>query len=318
MSPMPTDPEFDRPPLVLVATHSEWAGRAIQSILRADDYAVVRAGSGRHALSLARTMEPDAIILDYGLPNLGGLEVCHLLHDDQRLRTTPVLVTSIEAVTRSERMAAHAAGAWGCFGAPLDGELMLTQLRNLMRARRACTQWIAESLVDQRTGLYSVCGLRRRLSEMAGEARRSRASLACILFCPDEAAGERAERSPRAVSERMIVELSRLLRREARCSDVLGRPGRTELAVVAPTTTEPGALRLIARYRHAAESAPLDVDGVPRPLQLRAGYAAADFAVCRLEGNDLLLQAAAALRGARASGPDRRVLSFTDTAGSPC
>ena len=311
---MTTSFGFERPPLVLVATHEEWAGRSIDSILRPDEYAVVRASSGRHALQLARATEPDAIILEMHMPNLGGLDVCHLLHDDPRFRTTPILLTTDEAVTRGERLAAYAAGAWACLGAPLDSELLLTQLRNFVRSKLACAASQSESLLDERTGLYSLKGLRCRLKEMAGEARRTGSSLACIAFGPDEEEPERKEQAPRGLSERAVVQLAHVLRHEARCSDVLGRAGRTEVAVVAPATTEPGALRLIERYREIAAGAPLDVDGVARPVRLRAGYVAADLGASRLEGSELLLQAMAALRQARAPSAGRQVMSFADTA----
>lgn len=312
---MTTSFGFERPPLVLVATHEEWAGRSIDSILRPDEYAVVRASSGRHAIQLARATEPDAIILEMHMPNLGGLDVCHLLHDDLRFRTTPIILTTDEAVTRSERLAAFAAGAWACLGTPLDSELLLTQLRNFVRSKMACAESQSESLLDERTGLYSLKGLRCRLKEMAGEARRARTPLACIAFGPDdEEEPGRKDRAPRGLPERAVVQLAHVLQHEARCSDVLGRAGRTEVAVVAPATTEPGALRLIERYREIVASAPLEVDGVARPVQLRAGYVAADLGSSRLEGSELLLQAMAALRQARQPSGGRPVMSFADTA----
>jgi two-component system KDP operon response regulator KdpE len=51
------------------------------SCLRKQDYAVVVAGSGTEALALARSHNPDLVLLDLGLPDMDGLQVLHAFRE---------------------------------------------------------------------------------------------------------------------------------------------------------------------------------------------------------------------------------------------
>ncbi|WP_245874048.1 response regulator transcription factor [Alkalispirochaeta sphaeroplastigenens] len=59
-------------------------------ILEDQGYEVRSAGRGDTALEIARIWNPDLVILDIGLPGIGGLQVCRVLHE----RGTLVLVLS--------------------------------------------------------------------------------------------------------------------------------------------------------------------------------------------------------------------------------
>jgi two-component system, OmpR family, KDP operon response regulator KdpE len=65
--------------------------RALRINLRARQYDVLTARTGREALALAASQPPDAIILDLGLPDIDGTEVIVEL---RRWSTTPIIVLS--------------------------------------------------------------------------------------------------------------------------------------------------------------------------------------------------------------------------------
>ena len=48
--------------------------------LEGEGYAILTAATGREAIECARQV-PDLILLDAGLPDMDGLEVCRLLRD---------------------------------------------------------------------------------------------------------------------------------------------------------------------------------------------------------------------------------------------
>src|ERR671933_425010 len=68
-----------RPPLVLIANDQEWSARSLESILGPHGYAVLRAYTGRQAMELARSAQPDAVILEAGMPDIAGTEICRIL-----------------------------------------------------------------------------------------------------------------------------------------------------------------------------------------------------------------------------------------------
>jgi signal transduction histidine kinase len=59
------------------------------------------AGMGRLGLDLARDHEPDLILLDLHLPDLGGEEVLAQLREDERTRDIPVVILSADATERT-------------------------------------------------------------------------------------------------------------------------------------------------------------------------------------------------------------------------
>jgi len=63
------------------------------------------AGDGELAMKLARSFDPDVIMLDLILPKKGGLEVLKELKIDPALKTIPVIVLSNLSGDESIRMA---------------------------------------------------------------------------------------------------------------------------------------------------------------------------------------------------------------------
>lgn len=66
---------------------------ALSSALRAREFDVHEAESGIAALELALDCDPDLVLLDLGLPDLDGLDVCRRLLE---LAPTPVIVVSAD------------------------------------------------------------------------------------------------------------------------------------------------------------------------------------------------------------------------------
>ncbi len=84
-------PNASPPPLVLIANDQEWSTRSLESVLGPQGFASVRAYTGRQALELARRVHPDVIILDSGMPDISGIEICQRLREDLEFpRSTPI------------------------------------------------------------------------------------------------------------------------------------------------------------------------------------------------------------------------------------
>ena len=301
---MSLDLKPPRPPLVLVGNDQEWSARSLESILGPNGYAVLRAHSGRQAIELARSVQPDAVIIDIRMPEAGGIEVVRKLHEDTLWNLhTPIVVTASGPVDRAQRLAAYRAGAWEFCSQPLDGEAPLLRLDTYMRAKREADRIRDESLIDPGTRLYTVRGLARRAREIGAEAQRRHDALACVVFTPvakePGANGELAAELLLPIAER----LEEFVRTSGRASDVVGRLGQTEFAIIAPGTGAQGAVKLSERLQRAIETAPVAVGGKEHQVSIRAGYCAvADFAKTKLDAVEILLRAATALSQLRLEG----------------
>ena len=84
-------------PHILVIDDELQIQRAIRTILTEKGFRVTTASSGEEGLTLAAASEPDIIILDLGLPDMDGVEVC------SRLREWTQTTIIILSVRDSER-----------------------------------------------------------------------------------------------------------------------------------------------------------------------------------------------------------------------
>lgn len=296
-------PEASPPPLVLLANDQEWSVRSLESVLGPQGFASVRAYTGRQALELARRVHPDVVILDFGMPDINGIEICRRLRDDLEFpRSTPVIITTAGTVSRAQRLEALRAGAWEFLSQPIDAESLILKLTLFVEARREIDRSREESLLDAATGLYNVRGLARRAREIGAEATRRRAPLAAVAISLVPARGTAPAVGGGGGDEidgELVDQVSEICRRTARASDAVGRLGRMEFAIVAPTTDADGARRLIERLREQVDELPRPAEGADRH-QVRGGFCAVtNFAQSSVDAVEVMLRAASALRQAR-------------------
>lgn len=290
-----------RPPLVLIANDQEWSARSLESVLGPRGYAALRVTTSERTLELARIAQPDAIILDMGLPDLGGRVVCERLRQDPRLPlNVPIICTTSVIASRSERLDAYVAGAWELCAEPLDAEVLLLKLDAFVQAKLASDRIREETLVDDETGLYNVRGLARRAREIGGEAIRRSDAVACVVFsteCESTSTDATAGESDREIAETV----SRVCQVNARLSDAVGRLGPNEYAIIAPGTGEEGAERIVARLRDSFGSARIGTD---HRFRFSAAVAAVtNLAESSVDAMELLFRATTSLRQARGYHP---------------
>jgi two-component system phosphate regulon response regulator PhoB len=78
--------------LVLVVDDERDLRTLLEFNLRQAGYQVVQAATGAEALSRARSLRPQVIVLDLNLPDVSGTDVCRLLKSDDDTRGIPILM----------------------------------------------------------------------------------------------------------------------------------------------------------------------------------------------------------------------------------
>src|SRR5271157_3359997 len=81
-------------PLVLVIDDSQTIRKMIECHLSQAGYRVALAPDAEQGLQMARTLQPDLILLDHQLPGTTGDEVCRKLLDDEQTSRVPVVISS--------------------------------------------------------------------------------------------------------------------------------------------------------------------------------------------------------------------------------
>jgi two-component system KDP operon response regulator KdpE len=102
---------------------------AMAPLLRSRGYDVSTAMSGRGALDALERDPPDLIVLDLGLPDADGIEICRLIRDGS---ATPIIVLSARG-KESDKVAALDAGADDYVTKPFGSEELLARIRVALR-----------------------------------------------------------------------------------------------------------------------------------------------------------------------------------------
>jgi PleD family two-component response regulator len=288
---MTSEHQRSRAPIVLIIDDQEWSSRSLESVLAPDGFAVTRAYTAAQGRQRALTHIPDAIFVSIQLPDADGISLCRSLRELPEIgAATPILLTCPDRPTRTQRLDAARAGVWDIVAYPVDTEELVLKLDAFVQAKLAADRLRDEGLVDPLTGLYNLSGLEQRSRELASWAYRTHEALACVVFSPK--AGEDAE--PADVRDMVAA-----LRRSGRISDVIGRLGKTEVAVLAPSTDGFGAQRLAERLAEAIRT----TGPVPGGTDIRAGFDAVEnVREFPAAAKELLIRATMALRKARANG----------------
>ncbi|HEY1107908.1 MAG TPA: response regulator [Opitutaceae bacterium] len=103
--------------------------RLLRLTLEAAGYAVREAENGRLGLDAVVQRAPDAVVLDMGLPDLGGLDVLRQLREWSRV---PVLVLTVLAA-ETDKVAALDAGADDYLTKPFGAAEIAARLRAILR-----------------------------------------------------------------------------------------------------------------------------------------------------------------------------------------
>jgi DNA-binding response OmpR family regulator len=103
----------------------------IVALLHGAGHRVDEAADGRLALQLALETPPDVLLLDLGLPGLGGLQVCERLRA-RSARHVPVLMLTAHD-TLPDKLGGFAAGADDYLVKPFAGDELLARVGALAR-----------------------------------------------------------------------------------------------------------------------------------------------------------------------------------------
>jgi signal transduction histidine kinase/DNA-binding response OmpR family regulator/HAMP domain-containing protein len=126
--PHPSDEVHDAP-TVLVVDDDPAARDLLTANLKSAGYRLVQATNGEEALSLARTIRPDAITLDVIMPKPDGWAVLSALKADADLRDIPVIIVTV----LSDRGIGLSLGAVDVLTKPVDRARLMALTHSLLR-----------------------------------------------------------------------------------------------------------------------------------------------------------------------------------------
>jgi signal transduction histidine kinase/response regulator RpfG family c-di-GMP phosphodiesterase len=136
-------------------------------------YNLLTALDGAAGIEIARSEDPDAILLDIVMPNMDGFEVCTRLKADGRMKDIPVIFLTALGTDRESRVRALEVGAEAFLSKPWNDQELVAQIRAMIKLKAAnrMRRLVQEQLEDM------VADRTRELEKELAERRRVEAAL---------------------------------------------------------------------------------------------------------------------------------------------
>jgi len=125
-----------RPSRILLVDDEISIQRAVVPLLRSRGYDVEAASTGKDALSAVDAAMPDVVILDLGLPDMDGLQVCARIRSRSDV---PIIVLSARGA-EPQKVAALDQGADDYVTKPFGPEELLARVRAALRRTLAASE----------------------------------------------------------------------------------------------------------------------------------------------------------------------------------
>ena len=118
---------------VLIIDDEEDIRKVLERRLKSDGFDVYSATDGPTGLKIANEKKPDAILLDWVMPKMNGLEVLSKLKQDERTRDIIVFMLTAKNMM-DDVLTAFANGADDYIPKPFDGAELGQRIRSMLRA----------------------------------------------------------------------------------------------------------------------------------------------------------------------------------------
>jgi diguanylate cyclase (GGDEF)-like protein len=255
------------PAKVLLVEDDPDQANAIGAILGQANLSVTTCATVQEASQLLGTEFPDLILLDVRLPDGDGFTVARLARQDQRLALVPIVFLTAAADTDHQIRAVRAGGD-DYLRKPVDPTLLtLLVLNRVERGRRVREMAHRDGL----TGLLNHATLMAEL-EHAGEAARRRREPFAFVMADLDHFKRINDTYGHLVGDTVLMHVARLLQRLGRSSDLLGRYGGDEFALILLNNTAEGAGTLTERIRKSLIEEPgAAPDGTAIPIRMSFG-----------------------------------------------
>lgn len=120
---------MDNKSVILIVEDEAGISNFIAAILKANDYKMIKAVTGKEAISMTASYSPDLILLDLGLPDMDGMDVLKTIRE---WSTIPVVVVSARGHER-EKVEALDLGADDYITKPFGTAELLARIRTGIR-----------------------------------------------------------------------------------------------------------------------------------------------------------------------------------------
>ncbi len=109
---------------------------ATSRVLKSAGYEVIEAATGNDGVRLATEMMPELVLLDFGLPDIDGFEVCRRIKEDPKLARIYVMMASSSNTESDHQVEGLKIGADGYLLRPIPNRELLARVQSILRLKQ--------------------------------------------------------------------------------------------------------------------------------------------------------------------------------------
>lgn len=189
---------------------------------------------------------PELILLDMNMPGATGQEIAKVIRQQDAYLSIPIVFLSAESDVGRQREAMSLGGD-EFLQKPIQPEHLISAVRSrVMRYRALRALMVRDSL----TGLLNHTSYKERLRAEVARAKRQNKTLSVAMIDIDHFKNVN-DTYGHPAGDRVIKNLSRLLKQRLRGADVIGRYGGEEFALALPDTPADVAMNVINNLRES-------------------------------------------------------------------
>lgn len=229
---------------VLIVDDSAVLARASAVILQAAGMDVVTITDPGALLDTLAEQQPDLVLLDMYMPGYEGPELAAVIRQQAAFHGMPIVFLSGET-DRDRQLVAMGQGGDDFLAKPVAPAHLVAAVRSRIERARTIR---GELNRDSLTGLLTHTALKDQLAREVARARRYGTGLSVVMLDVDHFKRVN-DTYGHAAGDRVLKSLARLLRQHLRASDIVGRYGGEEFAVLLPEADGAAAVAVIDRIR---------------------------------------------------------------------
>ena len=296
---------------ILLVDDSVLIHRLVGARLRELGVDMVFATDGHTGLQLARTEQPDLVLLDAHIPGMSGFDLCRALKDDAHTHDIPVVF--ITAADKSvDKVLAFDLGAVDYILKPFDPTELRARVRAALNTKALMDLLTSQAQIDGLTGLHNRRYFDSRLAEELSAASRRDSSVGLLLLDLDNFK-QLNDRFGHPKGDQIARRFANLLKNACRTYDAPCRYGGDEFALILPgageAETRDAGHRILDLIHHDVELNSV----VPTRITASLGAAAA-LPGELITPEQLISRADRALYQSKTAGRDRFTMAASDAA----
>lgn len=236
--------ELMEPYRVLIVEDSHAQAKFLSSVLIKAGMLTEIIDSGLEILHALNSFNPDVIILDMYLPQYTGIEIARLIRQIPTYISMPIIFLSIEENVDIQ-IQALSTGADDFLQKPPAVERLIQTVSSRVERYRTIRKLMVH---DSLTGLFNHSAFRERFNQEITRAKRQHTPLALAMLDIDHFKKVN-DTYGHSTGDRVLKSIAQFLKQRLRASDIIGRYGGEEFAILLPDTTVERAYPVLEELR---------------------------------------------------------------------